>query len=162
VNNNLNIVFMKKSLYLLLLFGCLSLMTSGRVSAQFRSIPAIVTDSFKMKYPTAANVSWSDKVSNFQASFSLDKDKFVARFGNKGEWLGSTKKVTKDDIPAAVKDGLSKSKYAGAEWTIKSVVINYLPGNVTQYAIQVAKSDLQKKNLLFSSEGQLLKDNSTL
>jgi hypothetical protein len=42
------------------------------------------------------------------------------------------------------------------------VVVYYNPGNITQYGIQVSKSDLQKKNLLFSSDGQLLKDNSTL
>jgi hypothetical protein len=151
---------MKKSLYLLLVFGFL--MTAGRVSAQFRSIPAVVTDSFKAKYPTAGNVSWADKVSNFQASFTLDKDKYVAKYSSKGEWLGAIKKISRDDLPAAVKDGLSKSKYAGSEWEIKTVAIYYQPGNITQYAIQVAKSDLQKKNLLFSSDGQLLKDNATL
>jgi hypothetical protein len=61
-----------------------------------------------------------------------------------------------------VKDGLSKSKYAGAEWEIRDVTVKYLPGNVTQYQIQVAKNDVQKKNLLFSNDGQLLKDNNTL
>ena len=151
---------MKKSLYLLFVFAFL--MTAGRVSAQFRSIPGVVTDSFKVRYPNATNVNWLDKVSNFQASFTLDKDKFVAKYSSKGEWQGSLKRVTKDDIPAAVKDGLSKSKYAGSEWAIKAVVIYYQPGNITQYGIQVSKSDLQKKNLLFSSDGQLLKDNSTL
>jgi hypothetical protein len=151
---------MKRSLYLLFVFG--SLLTAGRVSAQFRSIPGVVTDSFKIRYPNAANVNWSDKVSNFQASFTLDKDKFVAKYDSKGVWLGSSKRVTKDEIPAAVKDGLAKSKYAGSEWAIKAVVVYYNPGNITQYGIQVSKSDLQKKNLLFSSEGQLLKDNSTL
>jgi hypothetical protein len=61
-----------------------------------------------------------------------------------------------------VKDGLSKSKYASAEWEIRVVTTMYLPGGVVQYNIQVAKSDLVKKNLLFSNEGQLLKDNNTL
>lgn len=151
---------MKKSLYLLLSFGLL--FTAGRVSAQFRSIPSVVTDSFKTQYPTATNVSWSDKISNFQASFTFNKEKLIAKYSTKGEWLGSSKRVPKDDIPAAVKDGLAKSKYAGSEWVIKAVTIYYNPGNVTQYEILVQKSDLQKKNLLFSIDGQLLKDNSTL
>lgn len=151
---------MKKSLYLLLFFG--SLMTAGRVDAQFRSIPSVVTDSFKLKYPTAANVSWSDKVSNFQASFMVGKDRIVAKYDSKGVWLQSWQKITKDELPAPVKDGLSKSKYAGAEWVIKSVTEYHNPGNVTQYGILVQKSDIQKKNLLFSSDGQLLKDSSTL
>jgi hypothetical protein len=151
---------MKKTLYLLLVFGFL--MPAGRVSAQFRPIPAIVTDSLKARYPSAGNVSWSDKMSNFQASFTLDKDNYVAKFSSKGEWLGSIKKISKDSLPAAVKDGLSKSKYAGSEWEIRTVAVYYQPGNITQYAIQVAKNDFQKKNLLFSKDGQLLKDNATL
>ena len=151
---------MKKTLYLLLVFG--SLMAAGRVDAQFRSIPSVVTDSFKVKYPTAANVSWSDKVSNFQASFMLGKERMVAKYDSKGVWQQTWLKITTDQIPAPVKDGLSKSKYAGAEWAIKSVTMYHNPGNVTQYGILVQKSDLQKKNLLFSSDGQLLKDSNTL
>lgn len=151
---------MKKSLYLLLVVGCL--MTAGRVDAQFRSIPAIVTDSFKVKYPTAANVSWSDKVSNFQASFMIGKNRMVAKFDSKGVWQQTWQKITTDQIPAPVKDGLSKSKYANAEWVIKSVTEYFNPGNVTQYGLLVQKSSLEKKNLLFSSDGQLLKDSNTL
>jgi|SRR6185312_4101483 len=151
---------MKKSLYLLLFFGFF--LTAGHVEAQFRPIPAVVTDSFKTKYPTATNVSWSDKLANFQATFTLGKDKYTAKYDSKGVWLGSSKRITKDEIPAAVKDGLSKSKYAASEWVIKTVTIYYNPGNVTQYGILVQKSDIQKKNLVFSSDGQLLKDNSTL
>ena len=151
---------MKKTLYLLLVFA--SLMIAGRVDAQFRSIPAVVTDSFKAKYPTAADVSWSDKVSNFQASFMLGKERLVAKYDSKGVWQQSWQKITKDEIPAPVKDGLSKSKYAAAEWVIKSVTMYHNPGNITQYGILVQKSDLQKKNLLFSSDGQLLKDSNTL
>jgi hypothetical protein len=37
-----------------------------------------------------------------------------------------------------------------------------LPGDKVQYRIEVGKSDLQKKNLLFNSEGRLLKDKITL
>ena len=151
---------MKKTLYLLLVFG--SLLVAGRVDAQFRSIPSVVTDSFKVKYPTAANVSWSDKVSNFQASFMLGKERMGAKYDSKGVWQQTWLKITTDQLPAPVKDGLSKSKYAGAEWAIKSVTMYHNPGNVTQYGILVQKSDLQKKNLLFSSDGQLLKDSNTL
>lgn len=151
---------MKKSLYLLIVLGFM--MTAGRVDAQFRSIPSVVTDSFKVKYPTAANVSWSDKVSNFQASFMMGKDRLVAKYDSKGVWQQTWQKISKDELPGAVKDGLSKSKYAGADWAIKSVTMYHNPGNVTQYGMLVQKSSLEKKNLLFSSDGQLLKDSSTL
>ncbi len=58
-------------------------------------------------------------------------------------------------------DGLSKSKYA-VDWKVGTVFERSLPGNVTQYRLEIAKSDLQKRDLLFSSVGQLLKDGSTL
>jgi len=151
---------MKKSLSLLLIL--VALFATGHVSAQFRSIPGIVTDSFKVRYPNAKSVNWSDKISNFQATFMLDTSKYTAKYSSKGEWQGSSKRIIQDALPASVKDGLSKSMYAGAEWKVRMVIMYYMPGNVTQYVIQVGKGDFQKKNLLFSSDGQLLKDNSTL
>ena len=151
---------MKKLLYCLLIGGFV--MMTAAAHAQFRSIPSVVTDSFKLKYPNATSVSWSDKVSAFQATFTLDNEKYVARYGSKGEWQGSTKKITKDALPAVVKDGLSKSKYADPDWEVRTVTMKYLPGNIVQYVINVYKSGLQKKNLLFSSAGQLLKDDNTL
>jgi len=154
---------MKKIVFLIVLSGAL-LFTAVGVKAQFRSVPAVVTDSFKAKYPNASGVSWSDKLlaGSFQASFMEGKDKFVARFSNKGEWQWSTKKITKDELPAAVKDGLAKSKYAGSEWEVKTVTIKFMPGNTVQYLVFVEKSDFNKKNLTFSSDGRLLKDSSTL
>ena len=151
---------MKKTLFVLLTFG--AFFVANHASAQFRSLPGVVTDSFKIRYPAATSVAWSDKVSAFQATFTLNNEKYTARYSKDGQWQGSTKKIAKDAIPAPVKDGLSKSKYAGAEWEIREVTVKYLPGNVTQYQIQVAKNDVQKKNLLFSNDGQLLKDNNTL
>jgi hypothetical protein len=123
-----------------------------------------VTDSFKLKYPNASAVSWSDKLlaGGFQASFTEGNDKYVSRFGNKGDWQWTTKKIARDAVPGPVKDGLAKSKYADADWEVKTVTMKFLPGNIVQYLLFVEKSDLNKKNLLFSSEGQLLKDGATL
>ena len=38
----------------------------------------------------------------------------------------------------------------------------YLPGDVTQYAVQIEKSPFQQKNLLFNSNGRLIKENAAL
>lgn len=149
---------MKKVLCMLFSFGLLFLATSA--DAQFRKIPGAVTDSFKVKYPSAQAVNWSDKLTSFQASFNLNNEKYEAKYSSKGEWQGSQKKIKEGDIPAPVKDGLTKSKYA--DWKVGTVIVHYLPMDVTQYGIGVSKGDFQKKNLLFSSTGQLLKDNTTL
>jgi len=161
--NTFKNIFMKvsnKTFFVLLSF--VALLATTPAHAQFRSLPGAVTDSFKVKYPNAKDVTWSDKVSAFQAVFTEGSDRVTARFSKDGQWQGSTKRIPKDALPGAVKDGLSKSKYAGAEWEIRSVTVKYLPGNVMQYQVQVQKSDIQKKNLLFTAEGQLLEDRNTL
>lgn len=149
---------MKKLIYLMLISGTLFMTTAAH--AQFRKLSGVVTDSFNQKYPNAKTVSWEDKVSSWQASFVLDGDKHTARYTSKGEWLGSEKKIDEEKLPEAVRDGLAKSKYA--DWDVKTVVIHYLPEGKEQYGIGVYKKGLNKKSLLFSSEGQLLKDNYTL
>ena len=128
--------------------------------AQFRSVPGVVTDSFKIKYPNAKTVSWRDNIGSFQATFKQDSSTYVAKYSNKGEWQSTEKKIKADAIPAAVKDGLSKSKYA--DWKVGTVTQRYLPGDKVEYTIFVSKSDLSKRNLTFSSAGQLQKDAITI
>ncbi len=149
---------MQRLFFLLLTAGIL--LTGHSVNAQLRNLPSQVTDSLKARYPAAVSVSWNDKISYFQAGFTIDSEKYQARFKSKGEWISTEKTISQDALPASVKDGLLKSKYA--DWKVKAVYILYLPGGVKQYHIPVVKSDLQKRNLLFSPEGQLLKDNITL
>lgn len=128
--------------------------------AQFRKIPGVVTDSFKVKYPNAKGVSWKDRTTSFQASFTLGNDDYVAKYNSKGEWQQSEKKIKEEDIPAPVKDGLSKSKYA--DWKIGSVIHRDLPEGKVEYTIAVSNGTLSKRNLTFSSGGQLRRDAITL
>jgi hypothetical protein len=151
---------MNKTFFVLLSF--VALFAAGSAHAQFRSLPGVVTDSFKIRYPNARNVTWSDKVSAFQAVFLLDTVHMVARYAKDGQWQQSTKRISVDALPAEVKDGLSKSKYADPDWKVRGVIVKFLPGNVTQYQILIARNDIQKKNLLFNSNGQLLSDGNTL
>jgi len=149
---------MKKKLLLFTLMICLS---AGIIHAQIRKVPSEVTDALKAKYPTAEKVEWKDKLAFFEASFVLNGSEMTADFSNSGEWQETDKKMTYDQLPAVVKDGLKKSKYN--DWT---------PGSVTQidkndksirYRIYVEKSSLvQKKFLIFNSEGQLEKEAQTI
>lgn len=139
----------------------LSLALTNNLLAQVRSVPATVTEAFKAKYPEASNVEWKDKLSGFVAEFDQKGAHYAARFTNKAVWQYTEQVITESDLPAAVKDGLAKSKWA--DWGKTETVTKIeMPGGVVQYRLHVVKSDLQKKNLLFSSEGRLLKDNITL
>lgn len=137
-------------------------MTYVPVHAQLRTLPSVVTDSFKTRYPSAAQVSWSDKVGYWQASFYLGSDALTAKFKNTGEWESAMKTIAQTSLPPDVQDGFAKSLYADGEWRVSTVQVLYLPGDVTQYAVRVEKSSLQKKNLLFNSKGRLIKENAAL
>ncbi|MBS1918512.1 MAG: PepSY-like domain-containing protein [Bacteroidetes bacterium] len=150
---------MKKAIASLFIFSiviCVSISSF----AQIRKIPAEVTEALKSKYPGASNVTWKDKLTVFSALFEMNNEKYEARFNSKGEWQSTEKEISENDLPANVKDGLDKSKYA--DWELKSVYTIDLPEDKIQYRVQVAKSGIQKKNLLFSNDGRLLKDNLTL
>jgi len=146
---------MKKLIFVSLLF--ISILPSF---AQIRKIPSEVTQALKDKYPNADNVSWKDKLTVFAATFEMNNEKYEVRFTDKGVWKSTEKEISESEIPAEIKDGFEKSKYA--EWELKNTWLIQLPDDAIQYRILVAKSDLQKKNLFFNSEGKLLKDNITL
>ena len=57
-------------------------------------------------------MEWGDKVTGFEATFSLNDHKQQATFSSKGEWKRSEVTISTDEVPAAVKDGLQKSKYS--------------------------------------------------
>ncbi len=149
-----------KKLLSLTLISVFLFTAQNTVMAQIRKVPAAVTEAFKKKYPSASNVEWKDKVTVFMARFDLDGKKSEARFSSKGEWKNTEQEIGEAGLPASVKDGYKKSKYA--EWTIGSAYKIDLPGDKTEYRVRAVKSDLQKKNLQFSSEGQLLRDDITL
>ena len=135
-------------------------MTSS-ADAQIRKIPAEVTDAFKEKYPEASNVEWKDKLTYFVAVFKQDGVQYEARFTKKGDWKDTENAIETEELPEEVNEGYGKSKYAD-EWKIEAAYKIVLPNDQVQYRVLARKSDLQKKNILFSSEGRLLKDNMTL
>lgn len=63
-------------------------------------------------------------------------------------------------MPAEIKDGLGKSKYA--DWPVKEVTYVEEKGKQPQCLMQVRKGNLQKENLYFSVSGQLLEESITL
>lgn len=128
--------------------------------AQIRKIPAEVTDSFSEKYPDATGVEWKDRLTGFSASFTLDNINYLASFSNKGEWENTEHEIEQENLPAAVKDGLEKSKYA--DWEVIKTDLIELPNDEIQYRITVGKGDIKKRNLTFNSKGRLLKDKLTL
>lgn len=125
--------------------------------AQIRKMPSEVTNAFKEKFPEAADVSWKDKLSSWQATFTLKGVKTEAWFSGKGEWKETDQELAFSSLPEDVKTGLSKSRYS--DWTPGSVTTIRKKDKELQYRIYVEKSSLvQKKYLYFSEKGVLQRE----
>jgi hypothetical protein len=149
---------MKKMMPLSIL--TLLLFTLNTAFAQLRKIPAEVTNSFSEKYAGATSVEWKDKLTGFTAHFSLNDTDYLATFSNKGAWESTEQSITESELPEEVEQGFQKSKYA--DWDIREVHRIELPGEQIQYRLEVRSGDIKRRNLSFSSEGRLLKDNLTI
>jgi hypothetical protein len=121
----------------------------GTATAQFRSLPATVTDAFKKQYPNATQAAWTDKLSYWQVIFYADSNKYLGRYDNKGTWKETDQTITADKLPPSVKDGYDKSKYTD-DWQVKEYTALFLPGNITKYRLLVRKNGVQKKYLYFN------------
>lgn len=146
---------MKKSFFSFLFFSVVFFS-----DAQFRKIPADVTDAFAARYPHATRVEWKDKLQFFEATFTLNGSTISADFSSKGDWQGSERIMNFEDLDTDVQEGFKKSKYA--DWNKKSVAEVQELGKPLQYKISVYKNGLQKKNLLFDANGKLLKESIVL
>jgi hypothetical protein len=142
------------------MFSLIFLITVSAVNAQFRKIPAVVTDSFKGKFADASGVEWKDKLSSFEADFTLGEKEMKAFFTSKGEWIKTETKHTYNSLPADVKDGFKKSKYADLSVIDVTQVQDSEKGD--QYKLVVKKNEYSKRNLVFSKTGQLVTDNGSL
>lgn len=144
----------KQLLSFVLLLGIFS------ANAQFRKIPGDVTDSFKVRYENASGVSWKDRLSSFQADFTLGDKEMKALFTSKGEWIKTEITCTYNSLSQDVKDGFKKSKYADLD--VLDVTHIEDKENQTQYRIVVKKNNFNKRSLIFSKSGQLISDNASL
>ena len=149
---------MKRILAALVITG---LIITGTASfAQFRKIPAVVTDAFKAKYPNANAVEWKDKLRVFQANFEMKDEDYQARFNSKGEWQETEKNIEQDKLPSEVNDGFTKSKFS--QWEIKEVSYIEKKAGSDLYRILIKKNDIEKKYLFFDKSGKLTKDSITI
>ena len=146
---------MKKSYLLLAL-----LVVFGSIQAQFKSVPAEVTNAFTGTYPKANNVTWKSGFSSYEAHFDIEGDAAVAKYSNKGEWKETERDMQFDNLAPAIRDGFFKSKYK--DWEKKEVKELKEKDKDTLYRILVRQSSLSKKYLYFNAQGQLVKDSMTL
>ncbi|MGC8749231.1 PepSY-like domain-containing protein [Hydrotalea sp.] len=124
--------------------------------AQLRKIPSEVTAAFANQFPKAAQVSWKDNLTNFQANFQNGDTVMQVKYNNKGQWLETISKMPYDQLNDAIKDGFDKSKFN--DWEILLVQKITSLNNEVLYRIEVRKNAFRKTYLYFNTKGQLQKD----
>lgn len=129
--------------------------------AQIRKTPAAVSQAFEKQYPNTSKVQYEDNLINVQVHFVSDSGKMTAKYNGDGEWKETEREYRYEELPADVKTGFDKSKYA-TDWKVKETAIIYLPNNEVRYRVKVEKNDLQKKYLFFDNNGRLIKDSLTI
>ncbi|RFM28038.1 hypothetical protein [Deminuibacter soli] len=67
---------------------------------------------FKAEYPAATNVNWRTTDDYISAEFYVNNEKFNAYYDSNGDKIGSSHKVTLDQLPAPGLEQLS-SRYKG-------------------------------------------------
>jgi hypothetical protein len=139
---NLKVKTMKKGF---LLNACL-LLLSGFAFSQIREIPKAVEETFANQYKGASNIEFKDQLTSVDVHFDLDGERMIASYSNKGLWKETQKEMEFEMLPADVKDGYEKSKFAGRE----------------QYRLKAKKNDVEKKYLYFNPKGRLLRETVTL
>ena len=144
---------MKSIRLLVCLTTVLVISTAG--NAQVTSIPEKAKENFFKQYPDAKNVQWENDVVNVNVRFEQDSNKMNAEYSNKGIWKRTLKEWTYDKLTSDVKEGFSKSKYAGMQ--VLDVEVLYLPGYVIQYRLKVSKNNVENKFLFFNTEGRLIR-----
>lgn len=138
----------------------LTLFANESFSQKIRDIPKAVEKTFAEQYNGAANIDYRDQLIGVDIAFELNGEKMIASYTNKGIWKETVKEWAFDKLPAEVKDGFQKSKYA--ERTVDETKLLFLPGDLTQYRLKVKKSDIEKKYIYFNADGRLLRESLTL
>ena len=148
---------MKKIVLLLMLIG--GMIVSNDSQAQ-RKIPASVTEDFKTRFPDAAEVEWSSKLSHFLAEFYVGRVPYEVRYSTKGEWASTDEKIEEKDTPKEVLESLSKSKFS--DWEILDIFKRTIPNGETQYRILIRKNNALKRFMFYDPNGKYIKEQTTL
>lgn len=121
-------------------------------------VPAVVTDGFTKKFPTATKVKWEkENDTEFEAAFKMDGKSMTACFDDKGNWVETEWEVKVKKLPEAVVTAVT-DKYPG----FKIDVAEYCETpDFTGYEMEIEKSEGKEeveKEIQVSKDGKSIKE----
>jgi roadblock/LC7 domain-containing protein len=148
---------MKKFVILLMTGMFFTLHVSARQLSE-DSVPKAVKESCKAKFPLAKKTEWKLKQDkNYEAEFMLNGTEIAAKFSPDGKWLETESAINDADVPAAVKNTISK-QFPG----YKSIELQKVetPGSKELiYEIHL-KKEKETVKAQFSPDGKVLNQSS--
>ncbi len=149
---------MKRSIYLLLVFGFFFNQLSFAQSAKKKpqpKVPAVVTEAFTAKYPAmkVTKWDWEAQKETYEAKFMDGEKKREATFSPDGKWVKTKTDITQAELPAAVAKGASAGDLSA--WTMIDFSQVESPDKGTYYKIRFKKG-AEEKSLKFDANGNQL------
>jgi hypothetical protein len=124
------------------------------VDAQVVDVPNKAKEHFFKKYPDAKNADWNNNVVSYAVKFNKGSNTYRAYYHMDGTWDYTEEYLEVSQVPAAVKESFSKSRYA--DWKVNSY--NAIESNKgkNSYQIQVEKG-IEKTAIYFDKNGKEVK-----
>jgi hypothetical protein len=113
---------------------------------------AAVKTTFKSMFPKAVFVDWEMEAGYVNAEFTHDGARKDAWFETNGTWLMTETDIRSSKIPAAIKNALDKSEYAG--WRIDDVDYLEFANAEPLYVLDMEKGE-SEVDLYFAADGTL-------
>jgi Putative beta-lactamase-inhibitor-like, PepSY-like len=148
---------MKKILTALTIFISLFWITSA--NAQVVDVPKKAKDHFFKKYPDAKNADWNNNVVSYAVKFQLNNHTNRAYYHMDGRWDYTETYVEESELPAAVKESLSKSRFS--DWKKEACALVESNKGKKTYRIEVQKG-IEKKSVFYNSKGKEVKSSVSL
>ncbi len=147
-----------KSLSLIVLF-LTAFFWDSVVQAQVVDVPKRAKDHFFKKYPDAKNADWNNNVVSYAVKFQLNNHTARAYYHMDGRWDYTDTYVEESELPAAVKESFSKSRFS--DWKIEGLALVENNKGKKKYRIEVQKG-IEKKSVFYNSKGKEVKSSISL
>ena len=132
-------------LFLALLAGC--------DRHEVDSVPSIVENTFKARFPDAAEVEWELERTGYEAEFDMEGKEYTVEIDSAGLWKRMKVEISGADLPPVLRKAVD-SIFQKPEWReVERLEFN---GNVF-YQIFL-ESDTAKHWLVFDSTGIIQRD----
>jgi len=135
--------------------SCLVLIGKS-IQAQVVNIPDNAKEHFSKTYAGATEVDWSNNVTYYTAKFKKGDKVCRSHYKIDGTWNFTETYMTPEQLPAAVRASLAKSRFAKWDWESAAKIHNH--DNQELYRVGVKKG-IEKKNVFYDENGKEVKTN---